>query len=181
MSALLEYAQVSCTFTIAKTYIVREINGGLCGLFLDEAAVSPTWEKDYDTFESPSSWATTWNLAKWGMISVFAEGERVGGCIVAYDTEGVEMLEGRSDLTALWDIRVAPAHRRLGIASSLFKHAVAWSRQRNCLAMKIETQNNNVAACRFYQAQGCILKTINRFAYSELPDETQLIWYKFIC
>ncbi len=43
---------------------------------------------------------------------------------------------------------------------------------------KIETQNNDVAACRFYAAQGYQLGSIERFAYSELPDELRLIWHK---
>ncbi len=46
------------------------------------------------------------------------------------------------------------------------------------MAMKIETQNNNMGACCFYHAQGCILTAIHRFAYRELPEETQLIWHK---
>ena len=44
--------------------------------------------------------------------------------------------------------------------------------------MKVETQNVNVPACRFYARQGCVLGAINRFAYPDLPDEVQLLWYK---
>jgi hypothetical protein len=44
--------------------------------------------------------------------------------------------------------------------------------------MKIETQNINVPACRFYAKHGFILGAVNRFAYPELPDEVELIWCK---
>ncbi|MGZ8471829.1 MAG: hypothetical protein ACXWZ7_20745 [Gemmatirosa sp.] len=42
----------------------------------------------------------------------------------------------------------------------------------------METQNVNVAACRFYAHQGCILGAVHRFAYPTLPDEAQLLWYR---
>ena len=44
--------------------------------------------------------------------------------------------------------------------------------------MKIETQNINVVACKFYAGQGCTLGAADRFAYPELPDEVRLLWYK---
>jgi len=40
------------------------------------------------------------------------------------------------------------------------------------------TQHINVAACRFYERQGCVLEGVNHFAYRERPDEIQLLWYK---
>jgi hypothetical protein len=46
--------------------------------------------------------------------------------------------------------------------------------------MEIETQNNNVAACRFYAKQGCILSSINPDAYPDFPDEVQMIWRKLL-
>ena len=39
----------------------------------------------------------------------------------------------------------------------------------------VETQNVNVAACRFYERQGCVLKQANPDAYPQLPEEIQLI------
>jgi hypothetical protein len=44
--------------------------------------------------------------------------------------------------------------------------------------LKAETQNINVPACRFYARLGCTLRTIDRFAYANLPDEVQLLWSK---
>jgi hypothetical protein len=44
--------------------------------------------------------------------------------------------------------------------------------------LEVETQNNNVAACRFYAAMGCELRSIDRLAYPDLPDEAQLVWTK---
>jgi len=175
-TSLHEYAQVPSIFTIPSILEVREFPGGFA---LEERPISHAREKNYDDFEAPPKWAEQFNLSHWCMISAFTDGgERAGGCIVAYDTDGLDMLEGRQDITVLWDIRVAPAYRRRGIATRLFTAALEWSRERRCIGMKIETQNNNVAACRFYAAQGCFLVAVNPFVYREFPDETQLIWYK---
>jgi hypothetical protein len=43
--------------------------------------------------------------------------------------------------------------------------------------LKIETQNSNVAACRFYAREGCQLRGIHPGAYADFPDEIQLLWY----
>ena len=46
--------------------------------------------------------------------------------------------------------------------------------------MMIECQNNNVAACKFYQKQGALLSKIDMYAYyheEECKNEVQLIWY----
>jgi len=48
----------------------------------------------------------------------------------------------------------------------------------DCRQLKIETQNTNVQACRFYERQRCRLHAIHRAAYPELPEEIQLLWYK---
>ena len=88
------------------------------------------------------------------------------------------MLEGRRDLAVLWDIRVDPQTRGLGVGSALFRAAERWARTRGCRTLKIETQNTNVPACTFYARQGCILKEIKRSAYPQLPDEIQMLWYK---
>ena len=53
-------------------------------------------------------------------------------------------------------------------------------RKQGCKQLKIEAQNNNVPACRFYAARGCHLGAIDRYAYAHNPrlaDETMLIWY----
>jgi GNAT superfamily N-acetyltransferase len=88
------------------------------------------------------------------------------------------MLEGRNDLAVLWDIRVAPEFRGQNIGSTLFAAAQAWALARGARQLKVETQNINVPACRFYARQGCVLRAIERLAYPELPDEIQMLWYK---
>ena len=106
--------------------------------------------------------------------------EMVGGATVAYDTPQVNMLDNRRDMAVLWDLRVRPDRRGEGIGKLLFRHAAAWARSRPCDWLKIETQNINVPACRFYASQGCELGAIHRFGYAGEPDvahEVRLFWY----
>lgn len=144
---------------------------------LHEQAVTP-WIKDYDAVkgEGPTRWAKRWDISNWGILAAYVDEQLVGGCVLAQNTDGVNKLEGRDDLVAMWDIRVHPDHRGHGIGHRVFAAAVQWTRERNCRELKIETQNINVPACLFYQRQGCRLSAINRTAYPEFTDEVELIW-----
>lgn len=167
-AVLREYSRIPSTFRYSSLLEVIAEDRGVGGLVLKERAVAER-EKDYDEIEPPMGWADTWDLSNWVVFYALVDGEPVGGCIVAHDTEGVDMLDGRLDVSALWDIRVSPRSRKRGIGSGLF------SRARKCRTMRIETQNNNLPACRFYARNGCELESIRRFHYRDLPEETQLI------
>ena len=138
-----------------------------------------SYVKDYDAIhDSPMRWPEQFDLSNWGFFSALSGTQCVGRAAVAWDTPTMEMLEGRRDLALLWDIRVAPSARRRGVGAALLGAAVTWARSHGCLQLKIETQNINVAACRFYAKQGCVLRAVHRGAYPELPDEIQLLWFK---
>ena len=80
-------------------------------------------------------------------------------------------------MRSLWDIRIRPDYRRRGIGSRLFRRAGEWARGKGSRQLKIETQNINVAACKFYASQGCYLGAIHPGIYESLPEEVQLLWY----
>lgn len=150
------------------------------GFALTERILATPYIKDYDDFagEGPAEWGKHFDVSSWGFFAARIGGRRVGGAAVAFDTPGVHMLEGRRDLAVLWDLRVAPEARGRGAGAALFHAAEAWARARGCRELKVETQNVNVPACRFYARQGCILAEAVRGAYPALPDEVQLIWRK---
>ncbi|MCP3986385.1 MAG: GNAT family N-acetyltransferase [bacterium] len=175
-----EHAGVSIGFEVSRILELTVRDGGLGGFELIERPVEPAYQKDYDgqPGSRPGDWARSFDVANWGLISAWEGQQRLGGAVIAFDTEGVWMLEGRTDLAVLWDLRVAPEARSKGIGAALFAAAVQWAAERNCQQLKIETQNINVPACRFYARQGCALHAIHRFAYPEFPEEIQLLWYK---
>ena len=173
-----ELVNISIAFTVESVF---DVAAGLAdeGVLCERKLERP-YVKDYDAIigEGPSYWSRRFDLTNWGLLSAYAAGERVGAAVVACNTPGVDMLEDRVDLAALWDVRVATHVRRRGIGAQLFCAVETWARSRGCRQLKIETQNTNVAACRFYERMGCTLRGIHRFAYPGLPNETQLLWYK---
>jgi len=180
MTALDDYARISIAFEVRSVLHVEVRDGGLAGLALVERELDEPWIKDYDTehTEGPMRWAKMWDLRNWGLLSAWDGATRIGGAVVVFDTPGVDMLERRRDLAVLWDIRLAPPWRRSGAGSMLFHAAEAWAQSRGCVRLDVETQNINVAACRFYARMGCTLRKIDRFAYASLPDEVLLMWSK---
>ena len=178
-SAMLgEYGKVPMFVNVQTRLRLEHFDDDLMGLGLVEEPVHPSYIKSYeDPNETPSSWAARWDLSSWGFVVATQDDRVVGGCVIAYRTNGVNMLEGRDDVAVLWDIRVHPSLQRCGIGSRLFEQAVAFAQERSCKYLKIETQNVNVPACRFYQRQGCYLGGIREHAYKELPHEIELLWY----
>jgi ribosomal protein S18 acetylase RimI-like enzyme len=180
---LAEYATIPIAFEVRSIFQVEALDGGLGGLSLVEQRVSPPYIKDYDVYEDgpPTAWDRQFDMRNWGLLLAREEAAAppVGSATIAWNTNGVNMLEGRSDLAVLWDIRVRPEQRGQGIGALLLREAANWARQRGCKLLKAETQNVNVHACRFYASQGFELGAIQRYAYTGLhvAHETMLIWY----
>jgi ribosomal protein S18 acetylase RimI-like enzyme len=174
LELLTDYATVPISFDGHSHFEVQNEDGRWQ---LTEIHVPPFF-KDYDTLEHPTDWASRFDMSQWMMFSAFDDDRRVGGAIVAIRTPGVDMLEGRSDLAVLWDIRVDPDHRSRGLGESLFHEVIKWSRAQGCGELKIETQQVNVAACKFYTKMGCELRVVNKGHYPGQPDENQLLWYR---
>lgn len=180
-TALGEQARISIAFEVRTVLDVEVENGGLGGFRLVERSVTEPWLKNYDDCdEGPTGWAKRFDISKWGLVSAWNGETRIGGAVIAFDTPGVNMLEGHRDLAVVWDIRVAPQWRRKGVGAVLFRAAEDWARARGCSQLDVETQNINVGACRLYSRMGCELRRIDRHAYADLPDEVQLIWTKQI-
>ena len=79
----------------------------------------------------------------------------------------------------LWNLLVDRAHRRQGLGRQLFQRAIDYARQAGLRVILIETQSNNVPACRFYAAMGCELAGLNDVLYSNEDlelGEVALFW-----
>ncbi len=155
-------------------------DSGLGGFVLRERKLESPYVKDYDSIggNRPSDWSKCFDIANWTLHSAWIDDRRAGGVVIAVKTEGLDMLERREDLALIWALRVAPDLRGRGLGSALLTAAEACARAQGCKQLKVETQNINVAACRFYAQQGFTLGAIHRFAYPLLPNEIQLLWYK---
>lgn len=180
LASVAEHACIPIAFVVDRVLELTIREGDEIGLWLREVPVAAPWIKDYDgePGNHPTRWAERFDVSSWGLLSAWTDGQRVGGAVVAFDKPNVHSLEGRTDLASLWDLRVRPDRRRLGVGSTLFAACEGWARTRACTQLRIETQNINVAACRFYADRGCTLGAVHRFAYPGLPNEIQLVWYK---
>ncbi len=181
IATLTEYARIPIAFEVSQVLDIVAPGSGSAGFVLADRHIDTApWVKDYDAIkgEGPVHWAQRFDLSNWGFFGARINDRRVGGAAVAYDTPGLNLLEGRKDLAVLWDIRVAPAARGQGVGSALFRAAETWASERACRQLKVETQNINIPACRFYARQGCVLHAAHQGAYPEFPGEIQLLWCK---
>jgi ribosomal protein S18 acetylase RimI-like enzyme len=174
---LTQYATIPIRFTVTSRLSVKPGTDG--SFVLSEHTVHPQFIKDYDAIsERPQDWAVRFDTSQWLMLLAHINGTAAGGATVAFGGSGLDMLEGRSDLAVLWDIRVAPSFRGRGVGRALFEAVEASAGARGCVELEVETQNINVSACRFYAALGCQLRTVRTDAYPSCPGEDQLLWYK---
>lgn len=177
--ALPTYSEISISFQVESIFRIEARERGLAGIELREERVTHPYVKDYDAVrgEGPTHWIKKFDMSHWGIFLAFEEERHVGGAIVA---PGAYIGDLDKEFAQLFDIRVHPEARRHGIGTRLLRHAADWARQYGCKHLKIETQNTNVPACRFYAKQGCELGNIDRYAYAAYPEsahETRLVWY----
>lgn len=182
VSSLVEYGDVPIAFEIRSIFDISKTDGDTEEIVLAERALAAPAIKDYDSIgdESPTGWPARFDISNWCILGAYSENRRVGGAVVAFRSPGVDMLEGRDDLAVLWDIRVAPDMRRNGVGSALLRVAESWAAANGAESMKVETQNINVPACRFYSRHGYLLRAAIPGAYPQFPEEIQLLWYKVL-
>lgn len=77
------------------------------------------------------------------------------------------------------DVSIDAQCRHLGIGRSLMDGAVNWCKERQFSGIALETQDNNLQACRFYTKYGFKLCGINtqKYALTRYKDETALYFY----
>ncbi|MEW6400511.1 MAG: GNAT family N-acetyltransferase [Chloroflexota bacterium] len=78
------------------------------------------------------------------------------------------------------DIAVDVEFRRHGVGRALIERVIEWAKERKFPGIMLETQNNNVAACRLYESCGFTLGGFDRYLYKALDpktDEIALFWY----
>ena len=178
-----EYAKIPMTVLVESIFKVDIIDGGLGGFQLSEQPVQTPWLKNYDEEGGDTNvagWLKQFDVSNWSFLLAEVDGRIAGGATIASRTDGVHMLDSRDDLGVLWDLRVDDAFKRQGIGAALFRAAVDLCASAGLRQVKIETQNVNVPACRFYASQGCDLGVIHRYGYRGHPGvghEAMLLWY----
>ena len=73
---------------------------------------SAAWQpltKDFDGDEPVMSWHRFGDISHWGIFAAFSDEHRVGGAVVAHNSPGIHMLEGREDLAVCGIFGCIPA------------------------------------------------------------------------
>jgi ribosomal protein S18 acetylase RimI-like enzyme len=174
-----EYSFIPIGFPVSEYLDDSAIDAALAGNAFSASPVATPYWKDYDSYPGarPTDWPTHFDVESWKFFAARVDGQRVGGAVlVPNGSNDVELVDGRFDLALLWDLRVAPDFRRLGVGVALLSHVVAAATQAGVTELRAETQQVNVPACRFYAERGFRLKIARRGAYPTLPEEIQLLW-----
>lgn len=85
-----------------------------------------------------------------------------------------------NSLAHIDELAVDASARRCGVAHALLDVACFWSRKKQLPGVMLETQNNNLGACRLYQDYGFELGGIDRLRYRGIEPQTEevaLFWY----
>jgi len=107
-----------------------------------------------------------------------AEDTRTGKLMALLDVER----ERWRDTATVWNILIDRGYRRKGVGRELMQHAIAWARAQGLRGIMLETQTNNLAACRFYYAMGFKLCGLDDHFYSNGDIDVQEVaifwWYE---
>lgn len=106
-----------------------------------------------------------------GIFFAYVDGELAGQIVLFKNWNGYAYID---------DIAVDASFRRQGVGRALIQQAITWAKETRLPSLMLETQNINVAACRFYQRCGFTLGGYDRYLYQGLhpgTEEIALYWY----
>jgi ribosomal protein S18 acetylase RimI-like enzyme len=173
------YDSIPMIVNIESIYKIQKNDGGIKSIDFIETKTLP-YTKDFAKYQIISELYKEFDLTNWAFFVAFINDVPIGGACIVYNTNNVSMLDGRKDISVLWDIRVNGKYQNFGIGTELMKMCIHWSRERKLKYIKIESQNNNVKACNFYRKLGANIGSINEFAYwfdEDIKNEVQINWY----
>ena len=101
----------------------------------------------------------------------YVDGQIAGQLILRLNWNRFSWVEG---------IGVDRKFRRMGIGRALISHGLQWAKDKKLPGIMLETQDNNVAACRFYESCGFILRGFDTGLYGasdQCREEIALFWY----
>ena len=174
-----EYEKIPMLVDVHSILRLEKIDRGLGGILMREVAVEP-YVRDLGQYEPPTGFVENFDIRPWGFFAAYDQDRMVAAATVACKTNEIKMLDNRDDLCLLWDIRIDDAYKRLGIGSKVMGMALSWARGKGLRQMKIECQNINIPAVRFYHKHGAVLGTLDEYFYYddlESRDEVALMWY----
>lgn len=106
------------------------------------------------------------------IFMAYLDDEPVGHLVVSTNWNGFAHID---------ELAVHAPARRHGVAKALLDVAQFWSRKKKLPGIMLETQNNNLGACRLYERCGYVLGGVDHLRYRGIDRHTAevaLFWYR---
>ena len=148
---------------LVESRLILNLSGGRLGY--EVVAVAP-YEKVYPPSEPVSESTAP------GVSFLAHSGSRIVGRIV--------LSRNWNEFAYVNHLAVEPAFRRSGVGCALVLRAIEWSQAERLAGVMLETQNNNVAACKLYERCGFRLSGFDQDLYRGRDPDTReiaLFWY----
>ncbi len=79
------------------------------------------------------------------------------------------------------DICVSKSNRGQGVGTALMQTAIEWAKDKELYGLALETQDNNLLACRFYSKCGFSIGAVDTMLYKNFSkpwsDAIAIFWY----
>ncbi|WP_369903061.1 GNAT family N-acetyltransferase [Bacillus manliponensis] len=105
------------------------------------------------------------------MFLAFMNQHLIGQVIVKRHWNGFAYVE---------DIKVDKQFRKLGVGKRLLEKVKFWTQANEMPGIMLETQTNNVGACKFYEKSGFVIGGFDFLIYKGIhaeSDEAAIYWY----
>lgn len=92
----------------------------------------------------------------------------------------IKLLPWWNKFAYIEELVVNTPFRGKGVGGALMKRGIEWARAQNFPGIMLETQNNNVPACKLYERCGFTLGGFDLHAYKNFPEsknEIAVYWY----
>ncbi|AKA24811.1 GNAT family N-acetyltransferase [Pseudomonas chlororaphis] len=120
----------------------------------------------------PEEFASYRDAADSAVFMAYLDDQPVGHVVVSTNWNGYAHID---------ELAVHAAARRHGVAKALLDVALFWSRKKKLPGIMLETQNNNLGACRLYERCGYQVGGIDHLRYRGIDPttaEVAIFWYR---
>jgi len=105
------------------------------------------------------------------VFMAYLDGQAVGHVVVSTNWNGFAHVD---------ELAVIAGARRHGVARSLLEVVRFWSHKKKLPGIMLETQNNNIGACRLYERCGDQVGGVDHLRYRGIDPQTAevaIFWY----
>lgn len=157
------------SFTVDSTLVLSVSNGRIHYEVQEVPPYTKSYITDQDTDET--DYAAYINNSDQLIYVAYADSRPAGLMVLRRNWNRYAYIE---------DIKVDSQFRRFGIGRQLIEKAKSWAKSGGMPGIMLETQSNNLKACRFYESCGFELGGFDFHLYKGVVsgrEETALYWY----